>query len=102
MIIIETCPICGHDLINEVICTYPPIPRKYCPNCNWFWEGEREETIRVPFEDNKHEKFDVDLKDLKDVSVNNFISSACDNCSCNPKNGGSGVCNCTLGDKITY
>jgi len=23
-------------------------------------------------------------------------SSPCDNCSCNPKNGGSGICNCTL------
>ena len=48
-IIIETCPKCGHDLMNEVICTYPPIPRKSCPSCGWSWEGEREEIIRVPF-----------------------------------------------------
>ena len=48
-IIIETCPKCGHDLIDEVICTYPPIPRKSCPSCGWSWEGEREEVIRVPF-----------------------------------------------------
>ena len=48
-IIIETCPKCGHDLMNEVICTYPPIPRKSCPNCGWSWEGEPEEVIRVPF-----------------------------------------------------
>ena len=48
-IIIETCPKCGHDLIDEMICTYPPIPRKSCPSCSWSWEGEREEVIRVPF-----------------------------------------------------
>lgn len=48
-IIIETCPKCGHDLMNEVICTYPPIPRKSCPSCGWSWEGEREEVVRVPF-----------------------------------------------------
>lgn len=35
MIIIETCPKCGHDLQDEVICTYPPIPRKVCWNCGW-------------------------------------------------------------------
>jgi hypothetical protein len=48
-IIIETCPKCGHDLINEMICTYPPIPRKSCPSCGWSWEGEQEEIIRQPF-----------------------------------------------------
>ena len=48
-IIIETCPKCGHDLINEIICTYPPIPRKSCPSCGWSWEGELEEVVRVPF-----------------------------------------------------
>ena len=26
----------------------------------------------------------------------------CDSCSNNPKNGGSGVCVCTLGNKTTY
>jgi hypothetical protein len=25
-----------------------------------------------------------------------------DTCSCNPKNGGSGICNCTLGARVTY
>lgn len=28
MIIIETCPKCGHDLLDSVICTNPPIPKK--------------------------------------------------------------------------
>jgi uncharacterized Zn finger protein len=48
-IIIETCPKCGHDLMSEVICTYPPIPKKSCPSCGWYWEGEPEQVIRQPF-----------------------------------------------------
>lgn len=48
-IIIETCPKCGHDLVDEVICTNPPIPKKSCWNCGWHWEGEPEEVVRVPF-----------------------------------------------------
>lgn len=54
MIIIETCPKCGHDLIDLVICTNPPIPKKECHNCGWTWEGQREGIIvRVPFNENK-------------------------------------------------
>lgn len=49
MIIIETCPECGYDLVNSVICTNPPIPKKECHNCGWTWEGQREELVRVPF-----------------------------------------------------
>ena len=52
MIIIETCPKCGHDLFDSVICTNPPIPKKECHNCGWTWEGQREEVIRVPFNKN--------------------------------------------------
>ena len=48
-IIIETCPKCGHDLQDLVITTYPPIPAKQCFNCGWYWEGKREEIVRVPF-----------------------------------------------------
>ena len=47
--IIETCPKCGGVLRDEVICTYPPIPRKVCSNCGWSWEGEQEKIVRVPF-----------------------------------------------------
>lgn len=50
MIVIETCPKCGADLLNEVLCTYPPIPQKYCPRCGWKWTGQREEVVRVPFQ----------------------------------------------------
>lgn len=48
MYIIETCPKCGHDLANEVVCTYPPIYCKVCYSCGWRWE-EKQEIKRVPF-----------------------------------------------------
>lgn len=88
-IIIETCPKCGHDLMNEVICTYPPIPRKSCQNCGWSWEGKREEVIRVPFGGNclemandnsylndflKMGYSEEDSKILADLAVNSAVS----------------------------
>lgn len=152
MIIIETCPKCGHDLHDVVIATYPPIPKKECFNCGWYWEGEPEQIMRVPFGGNSLEMTDntylndflkmgyseeesdslanlatsasvlsgntVDiseatdalikaLKDyedklVKESMVGNFEQSACVNCSNNPKNGGSGVCFCTLGQQAIY
>lgn len=50
MIMIETCPKCGHNLQNTVICTYPPIPRKVCWNCGWSWTGKPEKIVRVSFD----------------------------------------------------
>ena len=121
-IIIETCPICGHDLMNEVICTYPPIPKKSCPSCGWYWEGEQEKVIRVPFGGNANNKTTVttlngNTNTLTEINtlnnylnddnfngslVGNFKQSPCDRCSNNPKNGGSGFCNCILGTlKVT-
>lgn len=118
MIVIETCPKCGHDLLNTVICTYPPIPRKECPNCDWYWEGEREEVMRVPFGGNSlnatdntnncldsllNSYVDINGYNLEDATINNFTQSACENCSNNPKNDGSGICHCTLGQmQVTY
>lgn len=49
MIVIETCPVCGSDLQDLVVCTYPPIRQKYCWSCGYTWESEREEIVRVPF-----------------------------------------------------
>ena len=49
MIVIETCPKCGHDLTDLVIATNPPIPQKKCFGCGWSWTGEQEEVVRVPF-----------------------------------------------------
>lgn len=48
-IVVETCPRCGHDLVDLTIATYPPIPQKKCFECGWLWTGEPEEIIRVPF-----------------------------------------------------
>lgn len=120
-IIIETCPECGHDLMDEVICTYPPIPRKSCPRCHWYWEGEPEQVMRVPFGGNglivddlvdlfKYDKLEVNLDDitllnnynLEDATIGTFEQSSCVNCSNNPKNGGSGICFCTLGQQAIY
>lgn len=89
MIIIETCPECGHDLVDLVLTSYPPIPAKQCPRCGWHWVGEREEVVRVPFGGNTY-------------SLNQTPLS-CQNCSNHPSNGGSGICHCTLGlSEIRY
>lgn len=88
-IIIETCPKCGHDLTDLVICTYPPIPQKKCFNCGWSWKCEREEVIRVPFGGNSLEMAsdnsylndflkmgysEEDSKTLADLAVNSAVS----------------------------
>ena len=49
MIIIETCPKCGHDLHDLIIATNPPIPKKKCFECGWELTGEPEQVMRVPF-----------------------------------------------------
>ena len=128
MIVIETCPKCGNDLRDEVICTYPPIPRKVCWNCGWSWTREREKIKRVPFGGNTNtftekdntsiswngSSTDWDSIDIKtstdwnsthlDTSSNitAFGREACENCPSNPKNGGDGICFCILGQNIVY
>lgn len=93
MIVIETCPKCGSDLFEEVICTYPPIPRKVCGNCGWSWTGGPEKIVRVPFDSNSYEDNAATLA---------FEKPACINCSANPRNGGDGICFCTLGQNVIY
>ena len=129
MIVVETCPKCGHDLRDEVICTYPPIPRKVCWNCGQSWTGKPEKITRVPFGGNTNNFTDkdntsiildgsstgldsIDIKTLTDwastnvetsSTINNaFSKNACKNCPSNPKNGGDGICFCTLGQNIVY
>lgn len=129
MIVVETCPKCGHDLHDVLICTYPPIPRKVCWNCGWSWTGKPEKIIRVPFGGNTNNFTDkdntsiswngssidwdsIDIKTLTDwartnietsSTINNaFSKNACENCPSNPKNGGDGICFCTLGQNIVY
>lgn len=101
MIIIETCPRCGHDLVDSMICTYPPIPVKECPRCGWRYERTPEKVVRVPFNEDPSIKL-VDNSDSPYPSqelFSVFNSDPCQRCRNNPKNGGSGFCNCTLGEK---
>lgn len=123
MIIIEVCPKCGHDLYDTMICTNPPIPRKECLHCGWVWEGKQEEIVRVPFYDGHEYEFGkringaeesiLSQEDLKEIQrrleefvqinsntyeiVKPFNKTACLSCPSNPKNGGDGICFCTLG-----
>lgn len=96
MIIIETCPKCGSDLINTVIATFPPIPRKVCPNCDWHWEGKQETIKRVPFQEGK-EMTKLNLTNDGGFSFCRYSMSACKYCASNPANGGDGFCACVLG-----
>lgn len=50
---------------------------------------KREEIVRVPFVENT-----IDTVKLEEP--------ACDNCSNNIKNGGSGICHCILGQQTIY
>ena len=126
MIIIETCPKCGHDLQDEVICTYPPILCKVCCNCGWSQTGKPEKITRVPFGGNTNNftnkdnisiswngsSIDWDSINITDwdstnldtsSTINNtFGTKACENCPSNPKNGGDGICFCILGQNIVY
>ena len=134
MVIIETCPKCGHDLQDLIICTYPPIPRKECTHCGWSWEGKRDQVVRVPFKEpviNDSDKSPnpaatpiTDMQTqhtqtpytLLNGNLDNKITppswpdtngtvklfdwqenNPCKNCPNHPDNGGSGLCNCTLG-----
>ena len=78
--------------------------------------GDKEEVVRVPFGGNSHgpeweRKYlgkwnisDPVLNNIhfEDALVDNFDKSACANCSANPKNGGDGICFCTLGQMVIY
>ena len=83
--IIYTCPKCGSDLEELVLMTYPPQYQKLCRKCGYeYIEQTKTETIRIPF---------------VEPEVNQIVldNNACDNCSNNPRNGGSGICHCILG-----
>ncbi len=72
MIVIETCPKCGADLIHLQICTNPPIPRVECPQCGWYHEEKTQEVVRIPY--------GVHL-----VDINSYQSTECHNYSCNAR-----------------
>ena len=55
VIIIETCPECGHDLADMMFCSNPPIPEKYCMRCGWRFVGKPQKIVRIPFGGNSNE-----------------------------------------------
>ena len=89
MFIIEACPMCGHDLVIEELLSYPPIVTKRCPFCG-FYEEYPKRIIRIEYQP----------RELNYAFPN--VPKACTYCSNNPNNGGSGICNCTLGSQITF
>lgn len=102
MKIIETCPRCGADLIDVVIATYPEIVRKECWSCGWASQGEKEEVVRIPFGGNSNWFGTTEAVTNSHYAPmgprdKTYDVSPCDCCSNNPKNGGSGICNCILG-----
>lgn len=104
MQIIYVCPKCGADLIDSVITTNPPRARKECSRCDWFWEEKPEDVVRVPFV--PPEKPCEKQQDLPEPvspwmfgvvpDADYYMPDCCWNCSNHPRNGGSGICNCTL------
>lgn len=133
MIIIETCPKCGSDLVSHMLACLPPKLHKHCSRCGWQWTGEAEQVVRVPFNPDPENLDSNWIKDAEGDKLNYtnvssltkeppitfykdnclasfpnntnadaiyntaFNNEACKNCSNNPKNGGSGICSCTLG-----
>ena len=102
MKIVETCPRCGADLIDVVIATCPEIVRKECWSCGWASHGEKEEIVRIPFGGNRSWPETTEInKSIRFTpmgpSDKAYNGSPCDYCSNNPKNGGSGICHCILG-----
>ena len=87
MQIIYTCPKCGGDLRYVTLISYPPLTKYEC-SCGWSYTDPREDVVRIPFQD----------------TINSWqeTNDVCGSCANNPKNGGTGVCNCTLGMKVTY
>ena len=85
MIIIETCPKCGHDLHDLVIATNPPIPHKKCFECGWEWIGEPEQVIRVPFGGNSF--YPDDKYTLTGSVYDEFVTADDTCCTLNNING---------------
>lgn len=85
------CPKCGGELDEICLMTYPPQYITKCKECGWS-HTKQEEVLKIPYPTLKSDFIEV-------TQVNN----PCANCLNHPINGGSGICNCTLGGiKITY
>ena len=103
MKIIETCPICGHDLVDLILTYNPPISKKKCFNCGWNDYINTDATINCGWNDYINtENGGVDYYIVEryvpvQPSDSAFENSACKYCSNNPRNGGSGICHCIMG-----
>lgn len=40
MIILETCPVCGHEMIEDVILSFPRTRFRHCEKCDLVIEDE--------------------------------------------------------------
>ena len=84
------CPNCGNLMQCISTTSIPPIITYRCFSCGYTSKPIKEEW---PDATVLPEQYRSD----------SFIPEACRNCSNHPSNGGSGICNCTLGlPKITW
>ena len=68
LMIIYTCPECGHDLKSEVLTCNPPIHKDYCPSCGWSHShSEQEEVVRIPFGGNSLKMRDATSEEQKNI-----------------------------------
>ena len=48
MIVVETCPECGHELVTLCLASYPPQEYKECINCGWKSKTRKEKIVYQP------------------------------------------------------
>lgn len=97
MQIIYTCPKCGHDLQELMLPSNPPQYEKHCPNCGWSHiEKQQNDVVRTPYSE-KRDNVNYLGGTWVVTTDYTYIPPACKACPNHPNNGGSGICNCTLG-----
>ena len=72
--IIETCPRCGEPLMNIMLASNLPIPRKECFSCGWSWTGEPEKIEYKPFEGAKRMTEADKIRSFTDEELANFLA----------------------------
>lgn len=104
MKIIYTCPECGGDLQHVLLTSDPPKHQEMCISCGWSSEVEDEVVVRIPYGGNKTSQKKTYLGDGWVISTADGVvkTNPCSNCMNHPSNGGSGICNCTLGGATVY
>ena len=72
--VIETCPNCGEPLIDIMLASNPPVPRKECFSCGWSWTGEPEKIEYKPFEEAKRMTEADKIRSFTDEELANFLA----------------------------